>query len=513
MKVVNIIFMKIMFILFLIIESTAFALNDQREVPDINFLSTQTTSTNPYTVPVYVNERGEISLLSRGSGLFSLQPVLQTGLGGGVIRYVRPVFTKEMMMNPIKINSGWIEEKRVRLEFGLGLNAVKSQFSLGLIPFKGALNTTISHKDDLKAQSISLLLPTKFNELKNWNIQDQGIYQTYGGVSAFANFGVGPVNLGNLSFGLQNQFIVLIQKITQDEVLVKISEEELNRRQFIFGPLLSTATFGTFQGKRISLEFILNLEQEEHGTFYQKALAGHLSYVQERLPFHRQKFIWEGREKHYYLGIPMVAGKLTKRGQYDLHEDEKEAQLDFKSHRTTGFFTPLRNHRDLILHTGEDVIFVWTSEMTKTKAEIFKQRFLNPGRILGLRGFEREIPEEDSLGTVVSQMIVHLKKEELTSPLIRPVDFEKNLRSRCAEMELPCQSEKHLRKLLQKLSRLMERPWAEVKDDWGLFFMENPVLIYASVKTMEVRKEVYFKFLSDRFQSMEGISIMGLDKA
>ncbi len=510
---VTIIFMKIFFILFFILGNTSFASNDPREMPDTNFLLTQTSSTNPYTVPVYVNEKGEISLLSPGSSLFSFQPVLQTGLGGGVIKYVRPVFSKQLMMDPINKNSGWIEEKRVRLEVGLGLNAVKSHFSLGLIPFKGALHTTISHKDDLKVQSISLLLPTQLSELKAWNIRDQGLYQTYGGVSAFANVGVGLVNIGNLSFGLQNQFIVSIQKITDEEVLLKISEEDLHRRQFIFGPLLSTATFGTFKGKRFSLEFILNLKEPEHVTFYQKALAGDLSYVQERLPFHRQKFIWEGRERHYYLGIPMLAGKLTKRGQYDLQEDEKEAQLDFKSNRTTGFFTPIRNHRDLILQTDEDVIFVWSSEMTKTKTDIFKQRFLNLGRILGLSGFDREIPGEESLGTVVTQMIVQLKKEEITSPLTRPIEFEKNLRSRCAEMELPCQSEKQLKKLLQKLSHLMERPWEEVKDDWGLFFMGEPVLIYAAVKTMEVRKEVYFKFLSDRFQSIEGTSIIGLDKA
>lgn len=43
--------------------------------------------------------------------------------------------------------------------------------------------------------------------------------------------------------------------------------------------------------------------------------------------------------------------------------------------------------------------------------------------------------------------------------------------------------------------------------------MGEPVLIYAAVKTMEVRKEVYFKFLSDRFQSIEGTSIISLDKA
>jgi hypothetical protein len=512
MNVVTIIFMNIFFILFFILGNSSFATNDPRELPDTNFLLTQTSSTNPYTVPIYVNEKGEISLLNSGSSLFSFQPVLQTGLGVGVIKYVQPVFSKQLMMDSINTNSGWIEEKRVRLELGLGLNAVKSHFSLGLIPFKGALHTTISHKDDLEVQSISLFLPAQLSELRHWNILDQGIYQTYGGVSAFANVGVGLVNIGNLSFGLQNQFIVSIQKITDEEVLLKISEENLDRRQFIFGPLLSTATFGTFHGKRFSLEFILSLKEPEHVTFYEKALAGDLSYVQERLPFHRQKLIWEGREKHYYVGIPMVAGKLTKKGQYELQQDEKDAQLDFKSNRTTGFFTPIRNHRDLILQTDDDVIFVWSSEMTKTKKEIFEQRFLNYGLILGLSGFDKEIPEQESLGTVVTQIVVQLKKEEITSPLTRPIEFEKNLRSRCVEMELPCQSEKHLKKLLQKLIRLTERPWEEVKNDWGLFFLGNPVLIYAAVKTMKVRKEVFFRFLSDRFQSVEGSSMMGLDK-
>jgi hypothetical protein len=40
--------------------------------------------------------------------------------------------------------------------------------------------------------------------------------------------------------------------------------------------------------------------------------------------------------------------------------------------------------------------------------------------------------------------------------------------------------------------------------------MEEPALIYAYVKSLNLKKRVYFKFLNQKFQSLEGTALIGL---
>ena len=423
--------MRLLLFISLFVSNFVFA----RELPDTGFLSTQTTSSNPYTVPAYVNENGVISILNNGFNIISFQPILQTSLGGQIIKYVQPVKFDKMIISPIKQNLGWIEEKRIRTEYGIGINMlIKSRFSLGIIPFKGALNTITSQRDDKGSDTLSFWMPKNFHELKNWKINDHGVYQTYGGVTALANFGLGVINIGNFGFSLQNQFIVSIKKNSDEEVVLKISEGDLKRRQLILGPLISTATIASFKGNRFSVEFILSLNEEDHFEFFTKALDGDLAYIQERLPFNRQRFSWEGNERHYYVGIPMVAGKLTKRGEYSLIDDENESELDFKSSRNTGMLTPIRNHRDLVIQTREEMTLIWSSEMTKTKKEIFKQRYLIPGKILGLAGFETVVPEDIQLGTTITHIALQLKKDEIFSVNTKLNEFKINFLRKCLSL-------------------------------------------------------------------------------
>ena len=59
---------------------------------------------------------------------------------------------------------------------------------------------------------------------------------------------------------------------------------------------------------------------------------------------------------------------------------------------------------------------------------------------------------------------------------------------------------------MEKVKDLLQRPWEDMKKQMGLLLVEQPALIYAMMKVKNAKKDVYFKFLSENFQSLEGSS-------
>lgn len=497
--------MKFYLFLFLIFTN----LVNAQESIDVRFLTTQTTAGNPYSLPISINTAGEISFFGRGgTDLLSFSPALQSGLNYAVIEYSQPVVLNRFNFYPIQKELGWIEVKRLRAEFGLGLKALlKSTFSLGLVPYKGAMQTIIRYKYAKEEKSLPFTMPKKLIELEKWNVEDSGLFQTYGGISLFAGINLTVAEVASASLGIQNQFIVEMKKTSADSVKLVITEEDLKRRQMAIGPLVARADFANFEGKRFSVEFNLDLKNPEHHELFDKAISGEVSFVQSRLSSKKQKLTWNGKDSHFYIGIPAVIGKVKDRGHYDLDEDGVETKLDFTGSRNKGFLTPLRNLQDFVYQTDEGLVVIWSSEMNKTDEEIVDDRFLSKGRIIGAKGFNRTPPDNTKFGSVVSQIGIQLSKKELLSiGEEKQEEIEEHLRVKCEQEKLSCRKEKNLKKIMGKLLELLKQPWEKMRGEIGLLFVKEPAVIHSLIQTMKLKKEVYFKFLSEKYQSLEGSS-------
>src|SRR5690606_3298512 len=159
------------------------------------------------------------------------------------------------------------------------------------------------------------------------------------------------------------------------------------------GPHIGQITVANFTGRRFSAEFVLDTNNSEHHELFEKALEGNLSEVQERLPHTLQKVTWEGRDRQLYYGIPAVIGRVRSAGHYDLNEDGVDTELDFIGSQTRGFLTPHRLYQDFVYQTDEGMVVIWSSEMNKTSEKAFKSRFLSKGKIIGVKGFDRDLPD------------------------------------------------------------------------------------------------------------------------
>ena len=497
--------MKFITLIFALWSALAFA----QDTLDVSFLQTQRTTGSPFAIPISLNSRGEISLFGEnGTNELSFQPLLQVGFSRSTINYSQPIVLNRFNFYEQQKDLGWIEVKRQRIEGGLGLSSIiKSATTVGLLPYKGAMQTVIRFKKSSLEKSLPIWMPDEFLDLKKWNEGDTGTYQRYGGVTAYAGFSSGLVDIATISFGLQNQFIIEIKKLSATKVVLKVGEEDLKRRQIVVGPFVSNATFAQFKGKRFTSAFELDLSNAEHAQLYREGIKGNLAYLQERLPARQQKLNWQGHDRHYYVGIPWVAGKTFDKGHYELDEDGIETELDIVGRRNKGFLTPLRNHQDYVYQADESIVLVWSSEMNKTDAKAVENAFMSKGRILGVKGFDREMPEDTKFGSVVSQIGVHVSRKEAEGA--RKIDLEEmsyHLQTKCEFERLKCRKQKTLKKLMAKFKDLLMMEWKQMRGEMGLLLIKNPALVYAVVKTLKYKKEVYFKFLSERYQSLEGSS-------
>jgi hypothetical protein len=476
---------------------------------DVRYLSTQRPSGNPFSIPLSVNRDGKVTLDgTKNDQIFSLRPTLLGAFNWANLNYSRPVYSNLFNFYTVQKDLGSIEVKRIRLEGGLGLSTLaNSSTVLGLTPYKGCLNTVIRHHKSDKRNSPSIFMPKNLSQIERWNSEDMGVYQTYGGITFYAGISAGMVDISQVSFGIQNQFIIEITKISKEKVLIKISEENLRRRQVILGPFLTQATYGRFKGRRFSFDFELNPKIQKHHKYFQEALKGNILELQNKLPVGQQKVTWIGSDRRLFIGIPLVIGKTFHRGQYELNNDGHESELDFKGSENRGIISPVRNFQDYVYQTKESLVLIWASEMNRTDKKAVENRFLSKGRIIGARGFDREIPPEAKFGSVVSQIGIHFSGPELMSLMeMNKEEFEFNLRIRCEEQRLSCRNQHKLKKLIQAFYRYLHGPLELMKRDIGLLFMKEPALVHAMIKTLNLKKEIYFKFLSESFQSLQGSS-------
>lgn len=82
--------------------------------------------------------------------------------------------------------------------------------------------------------------------------------------------------------------------------------------------------------------------------------------------------------------------------------------------------------------------------------------------------------------------------------------IKKLMKKRCVEERLSCRNKVKLRAIMIRLSESLRLSGKEYRASLGKLMVKEPALIYAVVHGLRLKKEVYFKFLSEKFQSLEG---------
>lgn len=496
---------KLLSLLFLLSTQAVIAQDLSR---DLEFIETQNTGAVPFNVPVYMDLEGNINIISKNPNAdMSFRPMAQVYWNKATSIYIKPVQSSAFSFTQQKQGLGWIQVKRYRWEAGLGLGATMGKFvGVGLAPYKGARQVMIRHVDSQDAKTPGPKLPKELDEVRDWNIGDQGSYQTYGGVDISAGVNYSVVTIVSVGLTIQNLFSVVVNKVSPHKVVLSIAEENLKKRRIQTGMFAANAKVNFFNGKRLTTHFSLDLDDPAHHELYRLALKGKLNILQEKLPQEAQQMTWKGSERIGYIGIPAVAGKYFTRSEFEMDYNEEEQDvIDIRSRRSTGLFVPLRNHNNIVYQSDSAIILFWFSEMNKADEEVLDRKFLTPGKIMGAKGFDSVLPEGTKLGSTLSQMGMSFTREELES--VTPDMLEEVLthfKARCEQLELDCAREKKFKKISKTLKGFMDKQWEEVRDKLGFLMIDQPALIYSYIKTIKSKKKVYFKFMNQKFQSMEG---------
>ena len=477
---------------------------------DLEFIETINTQSSPINFPIYFDLDGSMSLITNNlSASVSIGPLGHVGWHRSASHYIRPIRSDEFSFSETKEDLGWIEVKRLRWELGLGIETffASKVLSLGFVPFKGARQVMIRQKKSLQEVSPSPKLPDELGEINSWNTGDRGSFQRYGGIQLFA--GLNVVVGTPLSYGvtIQNLFNIVVSKISDTKIQVTISEEHLSKRRIQTGLAVANLKFQAFHGKRLSASFQLSLNDPYHHQLYQLALHGKLHILQSKLPQGSQKMDWKGSERMGYLGIPGVMAKNYQRSEYEMTSEGEEDVIDIKSISNSGLLLPVRNYNKIVYQTSTDLVLFWYSEINRTSERLLNKTFLFPGKVMGAKGFDSLIPDGSNIGSSLLQMGLVFTRREIEA-------IDQNLlnellvhfKDRCEKMDLSCAKEKKFNKISKLMKSWLGQKWEDVRDNLGFLLMEEPALINSYVKTIKSKKNIYFKFLNKKFQSLEGLA-------
>lgn len=475
---------------------------------DLDFIETQSTETYPVGIPLYVGLDGALNIINKSDATgMSFRPTGQIFWNRSSSLYIKPVQSDAFAFTEQKAGLEWIQVKRKRLEVGLGLGAVlkAAPLAVGITPYKGARAVIIRHTKNSDEKIGSMKLPKHLDELSDWSVGDEGSFQTYGGVEIGISASYSIATIINASMTVQNLFNVVIRRLKDNSVHLSIGEENLNKRRLQSGVGIATATMNFFNGKRLTTHFVLDLNNNRHHELYELAIKGKLITLQRELPAEAQRMDWKGSERIGYFGVPAVAGKYFTRAEYQMDFDGEEDILDIRTRRSSGLLLPLRNHNKLVYQSESALILFWFSEMNKADEEVLYRRFLTPGRVMGAKGFESMLPAGTKIGSTLSQMGMSFTREELenVTPEILEVVIA-NFQERCERMELSCARPKTQKKIGKALRGFLGQKWEDVRDKLGFIMLDEPALIHSYIKAIKSKKKVYFKFLNEKYQSLEG---------
>ena len=474
---------------------------------DLEFIETMNSQANTFNVPLYVDLDGNLSIISANAKSMSLNPVGYAAYKKETSHYIKPVQQNELRFEEQRSGLEWLEIKRMRWELGLGLGAqfASNILAVGLAPYKGARQVMIRQKKSQDEITPKPRLPDALAEVRNWTIGDRGSFQRYGGVQIDAGASFLFANLLTVGLTIQNLFSVVVEKISDTKIKLSFAEENLNQRRIQSGVSVASMKLNSFNGKRLMTHFILDLDEPFHHQLYRLALQGKLIQLQEKLPLDSQALEWKGSERVGYIGIPALVGRYNNRSEYEMEFDDEEEVLDMKSQRSSGWLVPLRNHNRVVYQTEAAITLFWFSEMNNAYGDVLNRKFLTPGKLIGAKGFENMIPQDMKIGSALSQLGMSFTREELQAVSAEMLEeILLNFKDRCRSLELKCAKERIFSKIEKTLRKYREMKWNDVRDKLGFLMMDEPALIHSYIKVIKSKKKVYFKFLNEKYQSMEG---------
>lgn len=465
----------------------------------------------PFALPLSIDEKGNLKLFGEATKDFSVNPNLLVGAMRGSLLYSFPKTSDQFIFSPIDQNNGFVSVRKQRIEVGLGLSALAKSISVvGLTPYKGALATITQFKNHKNEKNHPFSMPKKIEDLESWTVGDRGTYETYGGVVTYVAVSAGIVDISKFSVSFQNDFEVEMSKIDENRVALTITEGKLVSRKLRVGPFVASFTKSRYAEEGIRADFIFDLRDPHHAVLFRKALKGDFVAVADELDRDLQKISWNVDEKEFFFGMPMVAGRTNARAHYEMDEGGQKYEVDYKQAQNNGIFTATRVHQKTVFQTEESIALIWSSQMNQVEEGALKRNFLSIGQILDAPGFEVNFKTGTKFGTLFTQLGVDFTKEEFIS--MQTIDSDTlraELRYKCEVERLSCKKEKRLNKILKKYSSLATKTWKESRDQLGLLFTEEPALLSTAIKLTGLKKKLYFKFLSEKFQSVEGMAQVG----
>ncbi len=476
-----------------------------------DFLPTSKTISKPFGLPIKIDLDGNIKFTTGDRNLV-FSPGLQLGIDRSTVQYSIPKMATEFSLRSPEEDSGWMEYKRLRWDYGAGLVAViQQQFKLGLAPYKGAkLSMKRLKVNKATLTSNDIRLPKKLSEVEEWSVGDEGKYQTYGGIQVYAGADLGPVNVVNATIGWQNQFIVSIQR-NEDGIALTITEEKLHRRSLNVGLQPANATIMNFKGKQLRAEFNLQLNNPEHHELYLHALKGELTQVEDKLAPARKKISWVGHDFSVYWGIPWLVGNYRSKGSYEVSDDNQDYFLEVLQSKRSGILVSTALQQKFVYHNNESILLMWTTDMKKSSPSRLREHFFGPARAVGISGFDIVLEDNKHYGTVIGEVGVVVTKDDVENfEKVPTANIRATLKIRCKELKIKCAEEKNLRSIMKKYSQSMKTEWEMRKKSLGILLVKEPALLHSLLKETRITKEAYFKFLSDRFQSLEGLTVLAL---
>lgn len=484
-----------------------FSLSAAAQVGD--FLPTQKTVSKPFSLPIKIDLNGGIRFLTGDRDLV-FAPGIQVGFDKSYVQYSIPEMASEFSLMPPRESSGWMEFKRKHYDYGLGLvSVIQRTFRLGLAPYKGArltmrrlkVNKDWSTTDDIR-------LPKKLADMQSWSVGDEGTYQTYGGIQIYAGLDIGPLNAGSATVGWQNEFVVSVQR-TDEGISLSVKEEKLDRKSVNVGLDPLNATLTQFNGKQLLAVFTLNFNNPVHHELYEAALRGELSTLEEKLTPEEKHLSWHGHDLSVYWGIPFLIGQTNSKGSYHVTEDKQDYYLEVLENKRSGLLVTGALQQKFVYHNSESILLMWTTDMKKAAPKRLRKHFFSPARAVGFKGFDIDLDDSKNYGTVIGEVGVVLTKDDVAK--FSDVDIpsvSENLKARCVELKLDCSRDSKVREIISGLQRAMKEEWNSRKKILGLLLVKQPALLHALLKSTRMQKEAYFKFLSDRYQSLEGLTVL-----
>jgi hypothetical protein len=475
------------------------------------FLPSQKTISKPFGLPIQVDLDGKIDYFVGDRNLV-FAPGLQIGWNSNTVQYSLPELASDFVLKAPSANTGWMEYKHRRYEYGLGLIAIlQKTFRLGLSPYKGAkfsLKRLKMDKDYETPNRISI--PKNLEDILTWAPGDEGIYQTYGGIQVYGGFDFLLFNAGMVTLGWQNQFILSIQRM-KESILLTITEEKLNRRLLTAGILPMNGTITHLDGKQFKASFILSFAEPSHRQLFRDALEGKLINLEKALSPERKRIEWTGHDISSFWGIPGIIAQTKSRGSYHLEDDQQDYYLEVLQNKKSGLLiSPVFNQR-FVYHNEESILLMWTTDMKKSAPEKLRKHFFEPARAVGFKGFDREL-DEKNYGTVIGELGVVITKDDISKfSLLDARDVSQSLKARCEELKLSCARESKARSIISKFTGAMKHEWETRKKNLGILLVREPALLHALMKESRLSKEAYFKFLSDRYQSLEGLTLLSIE--